>query len=83
MENNRRLVALHRHLKIDARVVLATNIIVENQLINGQIGTVKYFEIKEKEIRTIYLKLDEKRAGHIRLSKVDVIAQNNKWVPVK
>ena len=31
----------------------------------------------------MYLELDEKCAGPIRISGSDVIAKNNKWVPVK
>ena len=34
-------------------------------------------------MRTIYLELDDKCAGEIRTSGVDIIAKNNKWVPIK
>ena len=70
-------------LKITARVMLTTNINIENRLINGQMGTVKHIEIKENEVKTIYLELDDKCAGQIRMSGSDVIAKNNKRVPVK
>ena len=30
-----------------------------------------------------YLELDDKCAGQIRMSRSDVIAKNNKWVPIK
>ena len=43
---------------------------------------VKHIEIKENEVRTIYLELD-KCAGQIRMSGSDTIAKNNKWVPIK
>ena len=69
-------------LKITARVMFTTNINIENRLINGQMGTVKHIEIKENEVKTIYLELD-KYAGQIRMSGSDVIAKNNKRVPVK
>ena len=45
-------------------------------------GTVKHIEIKGNEVRSIYLELDDKCAGQIRTSESDVIAKNNKWVPV-
>ena len=46
-----------------ARVILIININEKDRLINEQIGTVKYFEIKEKKFRTIYLELDDKSTG--------------------
>ena len=70
-------------LKANVRVMLTTNINIEDRLINGQMGTVKHIEIKENEVKTIYLELDEKCAGPIRISGSNVIAKNNKWVPVK
>ena len=70
-------------LKVNARVMLTININIEDRLINGQMGTVKHIEIKENEVRTIYLELDDKCAGQIRMSGSDVTAKNNKWVPVK
>ena len=58
--------------------MLTTNINFENQLINGQIGTVKHIEIKENEVRTIYLELDGKCVGQIRMNGSNIIAKNNK-----
>ena len=65
--------------------MLTTDINIEDRLINGQMETVKQKEneIKENEVRAIYLGLDDKYAGQIRMSGCDVIAKNNKWVPVK
>ena len=34
-------------------------------------------------MRTIYLEIDDKCAGQIRMSGNDIIAKNNKWVPIK
>ena len=65
-------------LKVNATVMLTTNINIEDRLINGQMGTVKHIEIKENEVRTIYLELDNKCAGQIRMSGSDVVAKNNK-----
>ena len=70
-------------LKITARVMLTTNINIKNRLINGQMGTVKHIVIKENEVKTIYLELDDKCAGQIRMAASDVITKNNKRVLVK
>ena len=70
-------------LKTSAKVMLATNINIEDRLINGQMGTVKHTEIRDTEVQTIYLKLDEKYAGQLRMSGSDIIAKNNKWVLIK
>ena len=37
----------------------------------------------ESEIRAIYLELDGKRAGQIRMSGNEVITKSNNWVPIK
>ena len=76
-------LAYSLELKINARVMLTTNINIQDRLINGQIGTVKHIEIKENEVKTIYLELDVKRAGQFRMSGNDIIAKNNEWVPIK
>ena len=46
-------------------------------------GTVKHIEIRDKEVQTIYLELDDKCAGKLGMSGSDIIAKNNKWVPIK
>ena len=70
-------------LKVNARFMLTTNINIKDRFINGQMGTVTHMEIKENEVKTVYLELDDKCAGQIRMSASDVIAKNKKWVPVK
>ena len=70
-------------LKINARFILTTNINIEDRLINGPMGTVKHIESKDKEVQTIYLQLDDKCAGKLRMSGNDITAKNNKWVPIK
>ena len=49
-----------------------------NQWTNG-----KHIEIKENKVRTINLKLDDKCAGQIGMSRIDLIAKNNEWASVK
>ena len=46
-------------LKVNVRVMLTTNINIEDRLINGQMSTVKHIEIKENEVKTTYLELDD------------------------
>ena len=46
-------------------------------------GNVKHIEIRGPEIRTIYLELDDKCARQLRMCGSDIIANNNKWVPIK
>ena len=46
-------------------------------------GTVKHTNVKENEVKTIYLELDHKCTGQIRMRGSNVIAENDKWVPVK
>ena len=38
--------------------MLTSNIIIEDQLINGQMRTVKQIQIKDDKVRVIYLELD-------------------------
>ena len=43
--------------------MLTTNINMKDRFINGQMGTVKHMEIKENEVKTIYVELDDNCAG--------------------
>ena len=70
-------------LKSNFRVMLTTNINIKDQLINGQMGTVTHIEIRDNEVQTIYLELDDKCAGQMRMSGSDINAKNTKWVPIK
>ena len=44
---------------------------------------MKNIEIKENEVRTIYLELDGKCTRQIRMSGSDIIPKDNKRVPIK
>ena len=70
-------------LKVNARFMLTTNINIKDRFISGHMGTVTHMEIKENEVKTVYLELDDKCAGQIGMSASDVIAKNKKWVPAK
>ena len=63
--------------------MLTTNINIKDQLINGQMGTVTHIEIRDNEVQTIYLELDDKCAGQMRMSGSDINGKNTKWVPIK
>ena len=72
-------------LKVGARVMLATNLDVEDRLINGQIGTV--LEITNNRVsckpEVIYVKFDDQNAGRERIRKSgDRYAIDNNAVPV-
>ena len=40
-------------------VMLTSNINIENRLICEQMATVKHIEIRDKEVQTIFLELDD------------------------
>ena len=48
--------------------MLTTNINIKDRLINGQMGTLKHIEIKEIEVKTIYLESGDKCAGQNGIS---------------
>ena len=68
-------------LKVNVRVMLTTNINIEDRLINGQMGFVKQIEIKENKDYIFGVRC--KCAGQIRMSGSDVVTKNNKRIPVK
>ena len=72
-------------LKVGSRVMLTTNLDVEDRLINGQIGTV--VKIRENSVslkpEVIYVKYDDENAGRVRIRKSgDRYAIANGAVPV-
>ena len=58
-------------LKEGERVMLTTNIDVEDRLINGQIGTVVKIKLNaiSSKPEVIYVKFDDKNAGEVRIRK--------------
>ena len=76
-------LALLLDLKVDARVMITTNIDITDRLINGEVGTVKHFKIIQDKITTIYLKLDDNKAGFKIINGSDRIAKENRWIPIK
>ena len=76
-------LALLLELKVNARVMITSNIDLSDRLINGQVGTVKHFKIKQNKVTTIYLKLDDDKAGLKKIGGTDTIAKASNWVPIK
>ena len=70
-------------LKVDARVMITSNIDISDRLINGQLGVVKHLKLKHDKVTTIYLKLDDDKAGLKEISGFDTLARRNNWVPIK
>ena len=50
-------------LKIGCRVIMTTNVDIDDRLINGQIGTVKKFNIMNGKVETISVQFDDVKAG--------------------
>ena len=67
-------------VKVNATVIITTNIDLSDRLVNGQISTMKYISINENEVNVIYVASDVVSAGQIRINGNDLIARNNKWV---
>ena len=72
-------------LKVGARVMLTTNVDVEDRLINGQIGTVAKIKMNRVSSKpeVTYVKFDDQHAGQVRISKSgDRYAIANGAVPI-
>ena len=72
-------------LKVGARVMLTTNVDVEDQLIHGQTGTVVKIKMNRVSSKpeVIYVKFDDQTAGQVRIRKSgDRYAIVNGAVPV-
>ena len=63
--------------------MITANIDIPNRLISGQLGTVKHFKFEHGKVTTIYLKLDDHKAGLKEINGRDALARQNKWVPIK
>ena len=72
-------------VKENARIMLTTNIDIQDRLINGQMGTirkVKFNAIYNKP-QTVYVEFDDVTAGHQRIQQSgDLYAIENNFVPL-
>ena len=70
-------------LKVNARVMLTSNIDIEDRLINGQIGTVKKIVLNtQNNVTKIYVKFDDSKAG-IHLMNKDNYGKHSGLVPIE
>ena len=70
-------------LKLNAKVMITTNINVEDKLCNGQIGVVRYIKYDRNEnIQKIYLQMEEPEVG-IKMMQTDNYARIHKLVPIE
>ena len=70
-------------IQVNARVMITTNIDLSDRLINGQISTLKYISINQNEVNAIYVAFDNVSVVQIRINGNDLMARNNKWVPIR
>ena len=70
-------------LKKEARVMLTTNVCVDDRLSNGQLGTVRKIAINnQNQIEKIYIEFDDSRVG-LKARNNDRCAYEHNWVPIE
>jgi len=69
-------------IKIGARVMLVTNIDIEDRLINGQLGNVINFRLRNDRVEIVYVKFDDEKAGS-KLQSRDRYASSTQSVPIE
>ena len=69
-------------LKIDAQVMLTSNLVINDRLVNSLVGTVKQIKYKNNEINVVHLKVNDNNAGREAMQS-DVTAREHNWVPIK
>ena len=70
-------------IKLNARVMLAVNIDLQDRLVNGQLETIKHISTdKQGNVAKIYIKFDDSKAGAKKIS-LDPLAKRNSWVPIE
>jgi hypothetical protein len=72
-------------MKVGARIMLTTNINIQDRLINGQMGTVVKIQVNESNKPTIlYIKCDDENAGKTMInSSANFFARENRLVPIE
>ena len=73
------------HIKEGARVMLTTNINIQDRLINGQMGTVIKIGINTNNERNVlYVKFDDEKAGKTTINtSSNSFAKENRLVPIE
>ena len=67
-------------LKVGCRVIMTTNMDIDDRLINGQIGTVKRFNIINGKVETISVQFDDVTAGLKQRANNQL---NTNWVSIE
>ena len=69
-------------LKVNARVMLTTNVDVDDRLVNGKIGSIADFKFQEQQVITIYVHFDDQQAVLRKMAK-DPVARSTTWAPIE
>ena len=76
-------LAYKMDIKLNAKVMLTTNINVEDKLCNGQIGVIRHIKYDSANTpQKIYLQMEDKGIG-IKTMQTDSFARNNNLVPIE
>ncbi|XP_066927184.1 uncharacterized protein [Clytia hemisphaerica] len=69
--------------KLGAKVMITSNIDVEDKLCNGQMGTIQYIKLNlERKVTHIYLRMDEDDIG-TKAKNNDTYGRENNLVPIE
>ena len=73
------------HVKEGARIMLTTNINIQDRLINGQMGTIVKIGVNVKnDPSVLYIKFDDVKAGEITINtSANCFAKKNHLVPIE
>ena len=69
-------------LKIGTKVMLTSNLDINDRLVNGLVGTVKQIKYKNNEVSVVHVKFNDNNAGREAMQS-DVTARQHNWVPIK
>ena len=76
-------LAYNMFIKMNSKVMLTTNINVEDKLCNGQIGVIRHIKYDStNRPNKIYLQMEDEGVG-IRTMQTDSYARNNNLVPIE
>ena len=56
-------------LKVGARIMLISNIDIDDRLINGQLGTITHYQSNNGRVEIIYIKFDDAKAGQMKQAR--------------
>ena len=59
------------NLKIGAKVMLTSNLDIDDRLANGLVGTVKQIKYKNNEVSVVYVKFNDNNAGREAMQSCD------------